>query len=197
MGDSQGDPKQYLEYLDKEMTIMGILSTFCVAAASLVVDRVCSADKESFFRNLSVHQTTSIFLGSGLLVAAGLCFYLQRSRLAHFYGGIAMSLAHPGNHKWETNSWLKEAYSWNSWLRYRTGFTFLMLATVVYTNAIYRTVNPSGPAIDWLVWILVAAIVFGAICRAVILSTHRYKNEPYKAFTFRRFLRDWRIRGQS
>lgn len=34
----------YLEYLDKEMTIMGILSTFCVAVVALVLDRVGSAD---------------------------------------------------------------------------------------------------------------------------------------------------------
>lgn len=196
MGDSQGDPKQYLEYLDKEMTIMGILSTFCVAAASLVVDRVGSAEKDSFFKNLSAHHAPAVFIGSGLLVAAGLCFYLQRSRLAHFYGGIAMSIAGPGNHKWEIRSWLKEVYSWNTWLRYRTGFTFLMLAAVVYTHAIYRTVNPTGPPLHWLVWILGALIILNSACRAVVLTTHRYQNEPYKAFRFRRFLHDWRAREQ-
>jgi hypothetical protein len=52
MPDSSGqDVKSYLEYLDKEMTIMGILSTFCVAAAFLVIDRVCGADKSSTFSN--------------------------------------------------------------------------------------------------------------------------------------------------
>src|SRR5262245_45379342 len=34
----------YLAYLDKEMTIMGILSTFCVAVIALMVDRVGSAE---------------------------------------------------------------------------------------------------------------------------------------------------------
>jgi hypothetical protein len=196
MGDSPGDLKQYLEYLDKEMTILGILSTFCVAAASLVVDRVGSAEKDSFFKNLSLRHAPSVFIGSGLLVGAGLCFYLQRSRLAHFYGGIAMSIACPGNHKWETNSWLKEVYSWNTWLRYRTGFTLLMLAAVVYAHAIYRTINPYGPAIHWLVWILLAVITLDAVRRAIVLTTHRYKNDPYKAFSFRRFLHDWRVREQ-
>src|SRR5579872_5574409 len=132
MTESKGDPKPYLEYLDKEMTIMGILSTFCVAAASLVVDRVASAEKESLFKSLSEHHSLSVFVGSGFLVAAGLCFYLQRSILAHLYGGICMSIAHRDFHKRDTRTWLREAYSWRTWLRYRTGFTFLMLATVVY-----------------------------------------------------------------
>jgi hypothetical protein len=34
------DVKPYLDYLDKEMTIMGILSAFCVGAAALVAREV-------------------------------------------------------------------------------------------------------------------------------------------------------------
>jgi hypothetical protein len=35
MSEPDGCAKAYLEYRDKEMTIMGILSTFCAAAAVL------------------------------------------------------------------------------------------------------------------------------------------------------------------
>jgi hypothetical protein len=48
--------KACLEYLDKEMTIMGILSTFCFAAAALVIDRAASADKTSFFKDVLTHH---------------------------------------------------------------------------------------------------------------------------------------------
>src|ERR1043166_6880232 len=34
------DPKPYLDYLDKEMTIMGILSTFCLGIPVVLVERV-------------------------------------------------------------------------------------------------------------------------------------------------------------
>ncbi len=176
---------------------MGILSTFCVAAASLVVDRVGSAEKDTFFRRLYEADGVAVFVGSGSLVAAGLCFYLQRSRLAHFYGGISMNLAETGNHKWTIDEWLKEAYSWHTWLRYRTGFTFLMFASVVYSHAIYRTVLPDSATLNWLMATVLGLIAVDASCRAVVLSTHRYKNEPYKAFRFRGFLTDWRSRASA
>jgi hypothetical protein len=85
--------KAYLEYLDKEMTIMGILSTFCVAAAALLIDRVGSAGHDSFFEGLAKSHIVQVLIGSGLLMLAGLYFYLQRSILAFFYGSICMSIA--------------------------------------------------------------------------------------------------------
>jgi hypothetical protein len=93
MTESVEGTKAYLEYLDKEMTIMGILSTFCVAAAALVIDRVGSAEHDSFFGGLAKSHIVQVLIGSGLLILAGLYFYLQRSTLAFFYGSICMSIA--------------------------------------------------------------------------------------------------------
>jgi len=64
--------KAYLEYLDKEMTIMGILSTFCVAAAALLIDPVGSAEHNTFFGGLAQSHIVQVLIGSGLLMLAGL-----------------------------------------------------------------------------------------------------------------------------
>jgi len=42
---SKLDPKHYLDYLDKEMTIMGILSAFCVAVVAALLNGIFTADK--------------------------------------------------------------------------------------------------------------------------------------------------------
>ena len=39
------DPKAYLDYLDKEMAIMGILSTFCVLTIGLTLNAALGAEK--------------------------------------------------------------------------------------------------------------------------------------------------------
>jgi hypothetical protein len=88
------DANNYLQYLDKEMTIMGILSTFCVAVVALVLDRVGSAEpsKQTFFYFLWKNQSFYIVLGSSCIALAAALFYQQRSALAWFYGQISLSI---------------------------------------------------------------------------------------------------------
>jgi hypothetical protein len=183
-GMPEPDPKQYLDYLDKEMTIMGILSTFCIAAASLVIDRVASAEdgKDSLFLKLGQQHFASVLIGSVFLILAGLCFYLQRSRLAHFYGCISMSVVQADLHEWNTSRWLEEAYSWRTWLRYRAGFTFLMLTGVAYTYALYRTVYPGARALTLLFVLLCVGIIGEAVRRHLIISAYGDESNPYEAF---------------
>ena len=186
--------KAYLEYLDKEMTIMGILSTFCVAAAALVVDRVASAEKDSLFHSLAGTHPFQVFLGAGLLMGAGLFFYLQRSRLAHFYGSICMSVAEPDCTEWDTQRWLVEAYSWATWIKYRIAFLLLALTPVVFVHALYQTMRPAWPPLWGWEWGIVAAITIGILGHTTVYSTYRYSNHPYRSFSARTFLRDWRNR---
>jgi len=84
--------KPFLDYLDKEMTIQGILSAFCVAAAGVVFDRILGPRDASPFI-LHLQQVAHIFVlaaGAGLLLAA-VFFYLQRSGLAwHLIGFIEL-----------------------------------------------------------------------------------------------------------
>jgi hypothetical protein len=165
--------KAYLEYLDKEMTIMGILSTFCVAAAALVIDRVASADKDSLFRSLASTHPVQVFMGAGLLMGAGLFFYLQRSRLAHCYGSICMSLAEPDCTEWDTQRWLIETYSWATWIRYRMAFLLLALTPIVFVHALYQTMRPQRPTLWWLEWTAIGLITIGILIHTLVYSTYR------------------------
>jgi hypothetical protein len=189
--------KAYLEYLDKEMTIMGILSTFCVAAAALVIDRVGSAEHDSFFGGLAKSHIVQVLIGSGLLMFAGLYFYLQRSALAFFYGSICMSIANRAGNKSDTERWLIEVDSWATWLRYRLGFMFLTLAAVFFMFLTFQTIRPARPlGWAWFEGLLLATIALGFFLHNVILSAYRYEDNPTNAFSFNNFLTDWRKRGR-
>jgi hypothetical protein len=199
MPEAIADCKPYLNYLDQEMTIMGILSTFCIAVISLVLDRLWGADKESFFRTLWESQEHSIIIGSALLVVAASFFYIQRSHLAYFCGGISMTIACPpkGEDEWQLVNWLKEVDSWHTWRYYRIGFTALILGSVVYAHLLYRTIYPTRPPLDWLVGLVFSGFVVRIIISAVVLSTYRYETKPYKAFAVGTFFHDWRHRGEQ
>jgi hypothetical protein len=183
--------KAFLEYLDKEMTIMGILSTFCVAAAALVIDRVASADKTSFFKSLLMDHPVQVFAGSAFLIAAGLFFYLQRSHLAHLYGSTCISMAAPSATEWTTDRWLIEAYTFATWLRYRIGFFLLTITTIVYAHAIYQELYPKRNPYLWQEVVFLAALSILLLGQLLILFTYRYSNHPYRSFSFKSFREDW------
>lgn len=73
-------PQHYLDYLDKEMTIMGILSTFCVVVPSLLIERAFSASKDAigycFLLNLLSNGLICIFIAS-LLFLIGAAFFIN------------------------------------------------------------------------------------------------------------------------
>src|SRR4051812_24717195 len=85
-------PKIYLDYLDKEMTIMGILSTFCVIVSGGALDRIAGSDK-AYFKDVWNNGSPYILLGSVFALLAALFFYLQRSLLAWYYGQISLCVA--------------------------------------------------------------------------------------------------------
>lgn len=59
--------KPYLDYLDKEMTIMGILSAFCVGTAGLVAKEVLKVSGEGQLFAACRGDFYYIITGSGLL----------------------------------------------------------------------------------------------------------------------------------
>jgi hypothetical protein len=192
------DGKQlYLEYLDKEMTIMGILSTFCVAVAALVIDRVGNALPNTLFARLLTADLIEVLTGAGLIMVAALYFYLQRSLLAYFYGSICFSLISGQKSEWNSHQWLDEASSWAAWLRYRLGCMFLAIAFFVFMHVIYVTLNPFSPPLFWLEWTVIIVTITCVLAHHVVLSTYRYKENPYEGFSFRAFLKDWPNRGQQ
>ena len=79
----------YLGYLDKEMTIMGILSAFCVASLAVSIKLLTSRDAlraDQIARSGPV--ATVLFLV--MLLLSAFSFYQQRSNLAWYYGQISL-----------------------------------------------------------------------------------------------------------
>lgn len=133
----------YLDYLDKEMTIMGILSTFCVIVSGGALDRITGTENK-FFELVWLSGSPYIILGSVFALLAALFFYLQRSLLAWYYGQISLCIAKKNeagvnkNRKdknqdeYSLEDWYAGADSWPTWIRYNAAFGFLILAFLEY-----------------------------------------------------------------
>jgi len=130
----------YLDYLDKEMNIMGVLSAFCLAVPSLFVERIVSADEKSI-----AHDFLVKLWGNGwlfLVVTIGMSFfgaayfYKQRSRLAWYYGQIALKTALTNYTSHDLDTWLKKADNWETWIPYHWAKTAMYFATASFILAI-------------------------------------------------------------
>src|SRR5216684_2950180 len=84
--------KLYLDYLDKEMNHMGILSAFCVATVAFSLKELLEAQKPAELWQIRDSAKAYILVGSFLIIAAAAWFYKQRSTLAWFYGQICLAL---------------------------------------------------------------------------------------------------------
>ena len=169
----------YLEYLDKEMTIMGILSTFCVAVVALVLDRVGGAEsgKDTLFLHLWKQEHAYVLMGSIGVAVAALFFYAQRSTLAWFYGQITLSIESPKINGISTEEWYRDADSWATWTSYQCGFTALTIGAAFYLIALLDTIGSFQVPVWWLVVLLGGAIVIQTI-RMVIFHRHKYDDDP-------------------
>src|SRR6266581_6587264 len=128
--DRQGEDStnRYLEYLDKEMSIMGILSTFCVAVPALILERLASATAGELVTIWQAGERC-FWTGSVLFLVAAALFYKQRSLLAFYYGRIALADSTDGV---GAVKWKECADSWTAWLPYHFGFWLGVAATVEY-----------------------------------------------------------------
>jgi hypothetical protein len=127
-----GGHEIYLKYLDKEMTIMGILSAFSVFAPAIVLDHTFGAAERTLPHLLWSAQRLPISLGSIALFLAALYFYRQRSDLAFYYGQIAISLTKSRYPEAETTTLIHGADRWSAWSNYFTAFFCLTLGFAWY-----------------------------------------------------------------
>jgi hypothetical protein len=193
MPDSE-DVKIYLEYLDKEMTIMGVLSTFCVAAVALIIDKVNTADKPDLYGELATMHPVQVYLGCALLLIAGLCFYLQRSRLAHYYSSICISIVNKDATEWDTKRWLTEVYTFYAWMRYRVGFQILALVPIIFGHAVYQSIYKTCDP-HWRTEYAIIIVVEGLMSfHNFIYFVYRYDPRPWANFPFRNFSEAFRNR---
>lgn len=119
------DLKTYLDYLDKEMTIMGILSSFCILTMGFVTEKLFFPDKDSLYKFWQTANVLCMLGLSGLLFAA-LSFYRQRSLLAWYYGQLSLYKA-KGDED-EVRNLLTDSDAWYNWKWYQAGFGCLTLA---------------------------------------------------------------------
>ena len=178
-----GKTSAYLEYLDKEMTIMGILSTFCVAVVALVLDRVGAAEpsKGTLFSALWHDESLYVLVGSAGFAGAGALFYLQRSALAWFYGQISLSLETPSVNNTTVDSLYKDADSWGTWICYQLGFTAVATGAAFYAYALIAT-GGRLRNLAWLLWTFSAAAGIIQIDRMLISQHFKYAETPMLDF---------------
>jgi hypothetical protein len=187
------DTKPYLDYLDKEMTIMGVLSAVSIAAPAAILNSFMGDHPSSFNGELWKEEHFFIVFGSILCVAAALHFYKERSTLAWFHGQISLTgvLEDATSSSAELRELLREADSWETWIPYSWGFTTLVSGALFYMFAILLfLISPNS----WLLSqhfvpvrvILSGGIAFGAILIAFlqryVWRHYKFNEEPWSDF---------------
>jgi hypothetical protein len=130
------DAKTYLEYLDKEMTIMGILSAVAIAAPAGVLNALLG-DKNTFKDQLWSAGPFFILGESVFCILSAALFYKERSLLAWYYGQMCLveSLADSTHIPEQLREYMRGADSWETWIPYSWGFTALVAGFVEYGSA--------------------------------------------------------------
>lgn len=186
------DPKPYLDYLDKEMTIMGILSAFAVAAPAGIL--VTSIGKDSQIAG-QFWNSAEIFIvfGSIYCVVAALLFYKQRSTLAWYYGQIALVQSTIPSESLDEGlkEWFREADSWATWWSYCCAFTALTGGFASYFFAVLifltqrHTHMPSArisAAEHIFFWSALIIMLCSAATQSYVRFKYRYEDFAWTAF---------------
>jgi len=179
------DPKEYLNYLDKEMTIMGILSAVSVAAPAGVLNAVLG-EPVGLKAFLWLNGRHFVVLGSVLSVLGAFYFYKERSLLAWHYGQISKSHAveeEPAASA-EVREQIRGADSWESWWPYSWGFTLLVAAFSSYLAAFFfYLVPPYWPfVLNHLRILKIIGLCLIPVLAAIVAALQWYvlTNDDYK-----------------
>lgn len=172
--------KTYLDYLDKEMSIMGVLCAFSVGVLALALDRILGNDKSTTLTSLWLNEPVHIIIGSILVLVSALMFYRQRSLLAWYYSQISLSLIEPNVTSVSVESWLRETNSWATWITYRIGWGCLTLAILTFVVAIVDAAV--GPKKLPLVVVWLPILLYGVFepAHLLVLRKYRYDKTPRK-----------------
>jgi hypothetical protein len=173
----------YCEYLDKEMTIMGLLTAFAVVVPALVLDRTAGAVKKEGVTILASlwDGPSRTYLGVGCLMCflAALMFYLQRSALAFWYGQLRFSQTDASYAGLTTKNILLEADSWATWRSYASGFVFLIVGFVCFGEVLFLPdLISTLPVISSVVTIVLPLMYLGLRCWVV--TRYRFEDHPWQ-----------------
>lgn len=174
------DTKAYLEYLDKEMTIMGLLSAFAVAVTSFATERILNAEK-GLLNQIGSIGKLHVLAGAASALLAALFFYLQRSHLAWYYGQTTLAQSRGASSPESVESLLTRSDGWDTWARYQTGFAILTLAIFYYAYAVAETLVEAISSVPLENSILLPLFAVAAIesTRWYVLEKFPQQDKPY------------------
>jgi hypothetical protein len=149
------DPKPYLDYMDKEMTLCGIITTFSLACVLFMMDKMFSSIKATD-TTIQIDFKSIYFLMSiiSLVIAAFLLFKL-RAELAYNYGQISLEITSKGFTGKSIENWLKDVDSWEFWNPYFYAIALIICAFIQI--AVFLLINFYKISLDYY-WSL---LVFG------------------------------------
>jgi hypothetical protein len=171
--------EHYLDYLEKEMHIMGVLSTFCLAVPSLILGRIVSLDTNSIAYDyfFSLLQTCSPLLigASAFMLVAATFFYFQRSYLAFNYGQIALEMALPNYTRIDVAKRLKNADAWVSWIPYHQAKGAIIYGAIGY---FFAFVLAFWPCLAWLCWVIIIVqfVLYCSLCKRIDFHSKKYRH---------------------
>jgi hypothetical protein len=170
----------YLDYLDEEMNIMGILSAFCTATVALALKELLGADADKPLGQIWINSRGFVIVGSLLILGAAASFYRQRSDLAWYYGQISLTRAAPEVTDVNVFDWLKDADSWKTWIPYRCAFFFLWpgLAAYMVGAVSYDWCDSVRPITLEIYASIVATLLLVCWRSACILAAYPYDDNP-------------------
>jgi lipoprotein signal peptidase len=181
--------KPYLDYLDKEMTIEGILSAFCVAVSAAAFDRVLGVKAASASDLVKALQDLSypyVLAATIALMTAALCFYLQRSALAWLYGQISLAVTRemqdtPGHtDRTAFTEGLNTGDSWSLWNRYKFGLSFLAVTAGEVLLALFFSITKRNPPLaHW--WIALIPFLLAGVAVFVIWYLNLNRDKSVRA----------------
>ena len=186
------DTKRYVEYLDKEMTIMGILSAVSLAAPAGILNALLGEQNDVKKAFWDVGQFF-IIGGSVFCVVASLLFYKQRSILAWYYGQICLheALEHDTTRVVKLRKWLEDADSWATWWPYSWGFTALSAGLVEYLFALFfvlvpqhwRWLSVESHTVKWFAFCICPILTVGiGALQWYVLNRFKFSDTPWKEF---------------
>jgi hypothetical protein len=166
------------------MTIQGILSAFCVAAAGVLFDRILGAEHPSALV-AGLQTSAHIFVlaaGAGLLLAA-FFFYLQRSELAWLHGQISFAvtcdmqnISLPDDTNRVPDA-LAIANSWSLWNRYKFGLSFIYVSAVEAVLALAVADTLQGTPLSHGRTIAGSLFLLAVIVDAILARIYRARDE--------------------
>lgn len=200
-----GETNAYVKYLENEMTIMGILSSFCliVIGGCITILSGIAKDNGQWLSAFWHEEGTFISLGLFSLVLSAFFFYRQRSLLSHYVGQIYLGQYSSELADCSTEKLHQRANNWVTWRFYRFAFLWLFTAGLFFARvALLLVLSRDGRLFSlverqrpWEIWTPAALCV--ALCLAVCMAFAAFPDDdhPYaKSFrNTRRFLKGFRF----